>query len=34
VSKALEKAELHALKETKREVNASFKELEKAIKEQ
>ncbi|MFL6288938.1 MAG: DUF1269 domain-containing protein [Actinomycetes bacterium] len=34
VSKALEKAELHAVKETKREVDASFKELEKAIKSQ
>jgi uncharacterized membrane protein len=34
VSKALEKAELHAVKETKKEVDASFKELEKAIKTQ
>ena len=34
VSKAIEKAELHAVKETKKEVDASFKELEKAIKAQ
>ena len=34
VSKAIEKAQLHAVKETKREVDASFKELEKQIKSQ
>ena len=34
VSEALQKAELHALKETKKEVDASFKELERAIKAQ
>jgi len=34
ISEAIEKAELHALKETKKEVNASFKDLEKAIKAQ
>jgi uncharacterized membrane protein len=34
VSDAIQKAELHALKETKKEVNASFKDIEKAIKEQ
>jgi len=34
VSEALQKAELHALKETKKEVNASFKEIEKDIKSQ
>jgi uncharacterized membrane protein len=34
ISEAIEKAQLHALKETKKEVNASFKDLEKAIKDQ
>ncbi len=34
ISEAIEKAELHALKETKKEVNASFKDLEKAVKAQ
>jgi uncharacterized membrane protein len=34
VSEAIQKAQLHALKETKKEVNASFKDIEKAIKEQ
>lgn len=32
ISDALQKAELHALKETKKEVNASFKDIEKEIK--
>ena len=34
VSDALKKAELHALKETQKEVNASFKDIEKEIKSQ
>lgn len=34
ISEAIEKAELHALRETKREVDASFKEIEKEIKAQ
>lgn len=34
VSDALKKAELHALKETRKEVNASFKDIEKDIKSQ
>jgi len=34
ISEAIEKAELHAVRETKREVNASFKDLEKEIKAQ
>ena len=34
VSEAIEKAQLHALRQAKREVNASFKEIEKEIKDQ
>jgi uncharacterized membrane protein len=34
ISRAIEKAELRALKEAKKETNASFKEIEKAIKAQ
>ena len=34
VSEALQKAELHALKEAKKEVNASFKDIEREIKSQ
>lgn len=33
VSEAIERAELHALREAKRDVNASFKEIEKEIKD-
>ena len=32
ISEAIEKAELHALRQAKREVNASFKDIEKEIK--
>lgn len=34
VSEAIQKAELHAVRQAQREVNASFKEIEKAIKAQ
>lgn len=34
ISEAIEKAELHAVRQTKREVDASFAEIEKAIKAQ